>query len=69
MRLHCGSKKLLGYLLSVRRIKVNTDKQRTIIEMKAHLQPKEIQSLIGRIVALNSCVKINGSIYTFFDQL
>jgi hypothetical protein len=45
--------KVLGYLVSVKRIKANPDKINIIVNMKPLQYRKEVQRLTGRITALN----------------
>ena len=45
--------KFLGFMLSQRGIEANPDKIRAIMEMKPPRNVKEVQSLNGKVVALN----------------
>jgi hypothetical protein len=45
--------KVLGCLVSVKRIEANPDKINTIVHMKPPQSRKEVQRLIGRIITLN----------------
>ena len=51
-----SSGKFLRYLVSQRGIKANPDKIRAIINMRSPWTTKEVQSLVGRVAALNRFV-------------
>ena len=48
-----ASGKFLGFMVSQRGIEANSEKVRAIIDMTSPRTVKEVQKLIGRIVALN----------------
>ena len=48
--------KFLGFMVSQRGIEVNPDKIRAIMEMKPPRNVKEVQSLNGKVAALNRFV-------------
>ena len=48
--------KFLGFMVSQRGIEVNPDKVKAIIEVKSPKTVKEVQSLTGKVVALNRFV-------------
>ena len=48
--------KFLGFMVSQRGIEVNSEKVRTIMELATLKTVKEVQSLNGKIVALNRFV-------------
>ena len=48
--------KFLGFMVSQRGIEANPDKIRTIMEMKPPRNVKEVQSLNGKVAALNRFV-------------
>ena len=51
-----SSGKFLGFMVSHRGIEANLDKIQAILNMKPPQNVKEVQSLIGRVVALNRFV-------------
>ena len=51
-----SSGKFLGFMVSHRGIEANSDKIQAILNMKPPQNVKEVQSLIGRVVALNRFV-------------
>ena len=51
-----SSGKFLGFMVSHRGIEANPDKIRAILDMKPSQNVKEVQSLIGRVAALNKFV-------------
>ena len=51
-----SSGKFLGFMVSHRGIEANPDKIRAILDMKPPQNVKEVQSLIGRVAALNRFV-------------
>ena len=51
-----ASEKFLGFMVSQRGIKANSDKVKAIIEIKSPKTVKEVQSLIGKVAALNRFV-------------
>ena len=51
-----SSGKVLGFMVSHRGIKANPDKIQAILDMEPLKNIKEIQSLTGRVVALNRFV-------------
>ena len=48
-----NGRKVLGFMVSQRSIKANLDKIRAIIEMAHPKNVKEVQSLNGKVAALN----------------
>ena len=50
------TRKFLGFMVSQRGIKINPDKIQAIIEMTPPTNIKEVQSLNGKVVALNRFV-------------
>ena len=65
-----SSGKFLGFMVSHKGIEVNPDKIQTILDMKPPQNTKEIQSLIGRVVALNKFVsKATDKCLPFFKVL
>jgi nucleotidyltransferase/DNA polymerase involved in DNA repair len=48
-----SSEKFLGYMVSSRGIKANPEKIQAILEMQSPKTTKQLQQLIGRLVALN----------------
>ena len=62
--------KFLGFLLTERGIKTNRDKCTTIIEMRSLTNMKEVQQLIGRMVALSRFLSTSGERgYHYFQCL
>ena len=51
-----SSGKFLGFMVLHRGIEANSDKIQAILNMKPPQNVKEVQSLIGRVVALNRFV-------------
>jgi len=52
--------KFLGFLLTERGIEVNPEKCVAIISMRSPISVKEVQQLIGRMVALSRFVSAGG---------
>ena len=50
------SGKFLGFMVSQQGIEANLDKVKAIIEVKSPKTVKEVQSLIGRVAALNKFI-------------
>ena len=48
--------KFLGFMVSQRGIEVNLDKIQAILEMKPSTNIKDVQSLNGKVIALNRFV-------------
>ena len=48
-----GSGKFLGYMVTHRGIEVNPDQIKAINNLRSPRNPKEVQKLIGMVVALN----------------
>lgn len=48
-----SSRKFLGFMVSQRRIKANLEKVKAIIDMQPRRNTKEVQQLVGRVVALS----------------
>ena len=64
------SGKFLGFMVSHRGIKANPDKTQAILDMKPPRSIKEVQSLIGRVAALNRFVsKATDKCLPFFKVL
>ena len=51
-----SSGKFLGFMVSQREIEANPEKVRAILEMSSPKTVKEVQSLTGKVVALNRFV-------------
>ena len=51
-----ASGKFLGFMVSHRGIEANPEKIKAILDMKSPQNIKEVQSLIGRVAALNRFV-------------
>ena len=65
-----SSGKFLGFMVSHREIEANPDKIQAILDMKPAQSIKEVQSLIGRVVALNKFVsKVTDKCLPFFKVL
>ena len=62
--------KFLGFMMSQRGIEVNPDKIRVIIEMAPPKNVKEVQSLNGKVAALNRFVsRATNKCLPFFHKL
>ena len=62
--------KFLGFIVNSRRIEVNPDKIRFVLDMRPPSNTKEVQSLTGRIVALSRFVsRSNDKCQPFFQIL
>ena len=62
--------KFLGFMVSQRGIEANPDKIRAIIEMKPPRNVKEVQSLNGKVAALNRFVsRVTDKYLPFFRTL
>ena len=62
--------KFLGFMVSQRGIEANPEKLRAILEMSSPKMIKEVQSLIGRVAALNKFVsKAINKCIPFFKTL
>ena len=65
-----SSRKFLGFIVSKRGIEANPEKVRAILEMSSPRTTKEVQSLTGRVVALNRFVsKATDKCLPFFKTL
>ena len=65
-----SSGKFLGFMVSQRGIEANPDKIQTILSMEPSKNVKEVQSLIGRVAALNKFVsKATNKCLPFFNVL
>ena len=65
-----SSEKFLGFIVSQRGIKANLEKVKAILEMYFPKTIKEVQSLMGRVVALNRFVsKVTDKCLPFFKTL
>ena len=51
-----ASEKFLEFMVSQRGIEANSDKVKAIIEVKSPKTVKEVQNLIGKVIALNRFV-------------
>ena len=64
------SGKLLGFMVSQQGIEANPDKVKAIIEVKSPKIVKEVQSLIGKVAALNRLIsKATEKCMPFFKVL
>ena len=64
------ARKFLGFMVSQRGIKANSDKIRAIMEMKPPKNVEEVQSLNGKVVALNRFVsRATDKCFPFFCTL
>ena len=64
------SRKLLGFMVSQQGIKENPNKVKAIIEVKSPKTMKEVQSLTGKVVALNRFVsRVTDKCMPFFKVL
>ena len=62
--------KFLGFIVNIRGIEANPDKIKVVLDMLPLSNVKEVQCLIGRIVALSRFVsKANGKCQSFFQVL
>ena len=65
-----SSRKFLGFMVSQKGIKANPEKVRAILEMSSPKTIKEVQSLTGRVAALNRFVlKATDKCLPFFKTL
>ena len=65
-----SSGKFLGFMVSQRGIEANLDKIQAILSMEPSKNVKEVQSLIGRVAALNKFVsKATNKCLPFFKVL
>jgi len=65
-----SSGKFLGFMISQRGIKANSEKVKAILEMSSPKMVKEVQSLTGRIAALNRFVsRVTNKCLPFFKTL
>ena len=65
-----SSGKFLGFMVSQRGIEANPDKIQAILSMEPSKNVKEVQSLIGRVAALNKFVsKATNKCLPFFNVL
>ena len=65
-----SSRKFLGFIVSQREIEANPEKVRAILEMSLPRTTKEVQSLTGRVIALNRFVsKATDKCLPFFKTL
>ena len=65
-----SSRKFLGFMVSQRGIDANLEKVKAILEMSSPKTIKEVQSLIGRVAALNRFVsKATDKCLPFFKTL
>ena len=70
MRLWVTAGKFLGFIVSQRGIEANLDKIRAIIKMKPPRNVKEVQSLNGKVAALNRFVsRVTDKCLPFFRTL
>lgn len=62
--------KFLGFMVSQRGVEANPDKIRAILEMTPLMNVKEVQSLNGRVVALNRFAsRVTDKCLPFFKTL
>ena len=62
--------KFLGFMVSQRGIEVNLDKIQAILEMKPSTNIKDVQSLNGKVIALNRFVsRATNKCLPFFRML
>ena len=62
--------KFLGFIVSQRGVEANPDKIRAILEMTPLMNVKEVQSLNGRVVALNRFAsRVTDKCLPFFKTL
>ena len=65
-----SSRKFLGFIVSQRGIEANPEKVKAILEMSSPRTTKEVQSLTGRVAALNRFVsKATDKCFPFFKTL
>ena len=65
-----SSRKFLGFMVSQREIEANPDKVRAILKMSSPKTVKEVQSLTGKVVALNRFIsKATEKCLPFFKTL
>ena len=65
-----SSRKFLGFMVSQKGIKANPEKVRAILEMSSPKTIKEVQSLTGRVAALNRFIlKATDKCLPFFKTL
>ena len=65
-----SSRKFLGFMVSQKGIEANPEKVKAILEMSSPKTVKEVQSLTGRVVALNRFVsKATDKCLPFFKTL
>ena len=65
-----SSRKFLGFMVSQREIEANPEKVRAILKMSSPKTVKEVQSLTGKVVALNRFVsKATEKCLPFFKTL
>ena len=65
-----SSRKFLGFTVSQQGIKANLDKIKVIMEIKSSEKVKEVQSLTGKVAALNRFVsRVTNKCLPFFKVL
>ena len=65
-----GSRKYLGFMVNQRGIEANPEKIKALLEMSSTKKPKEVISLVGRVIALSRFVsRATDSSAPFFDVL
>ena len=64
-----SSKKSLRFMVSQRGIEANLEKTRAILKMSSPKTIKEVQSLTGRVAALNKFVSATDKCFPFFKTL
>ena len=65
-----ASRKFLGFMVSHRRIEANPEKIQALVDMRSPCKTKEIQSLTGRVAALNRFIsRATDKCLPFFDSL
>ena len=65
-----SSRKFLGFIVSQQGIEANLDKIKVIMEIKSSEKVKEVQSLTGKVAALNRFVsRVTNKCLPFFKVL
>ena len=65
-----ASEKFLGFMVNKRGIETNTEKIQALLDMRSPSKTKEVQSLTGRVVALNRFIsKATDKCLPFFESL
>ena len=70
VRIRVASGKFLGFIVNTRGIEANPDKIRSLLEMPSPRSHKEVQSLTGKVAALNHFVsKSTNKCLPFYNLL